>query len=186
MAPNIRSVVVPLNNGASSSSNNNSMDDTVRQAIGEIVDEKLASIQQVLADLSSQVLGISLQNQKMENGLGVQITLRIMEVLLVEKFKQVVLARFGSVFDDPMVELKILKYETSDKIYEDAFDTLLSRVEISEDHVVSLFMGALGWLLEEIHVTWAHLEKKWTRLQLYIKSLEEYAYSAWRRCHILL
>ncbi|GJR18099.1 putative reverse transcriptase domain-containing protein [Tanacetum coccineum] len=31
----------------------------------------------------------------------------------------------------------------------------------------------LGWLLEEIHVTWAHLEKKRTRLRLYTKSLEE-------------
>ncbi|GJS77662.1 hypothetical protein Tco_0727543 [Tanacetum coccineum] len=32
---------------------------------------------------------------------------------------------------------------------------------------------ALGWLLEEIHVTWAHLEKKQTRLQTYTKSLED-------------
>ncbi|GJU91940.1 hypothetical protein Tco_1304363 [Tanacetum coccineum] len=32
---------------------------------------------------------------------------------------------------------------------------------------------ALGWLVVEIHVTWAHLEKKWTRLRLYTKSLEE-------------
>nr|GEY32168.1 hypothetical protein [Tanacetum cinerariifolium] len=32
---------------------------------------------------------------------------------------------------------------------------------------------AFGWLLEEIHVTWARLEKKQTRLRLYIKSLEE-------------
>ncbi|GJZ87665.1 hypothetical protein Tco_0659275 [Tanacetum coccineum] len=32
---------------------------------------------------------------------------------------------------------------------------------------------ALGWLLVEIHVTWAHLEKKRTRLRLYTKSLEE-------------
>ncbi|GJW37771.1 gag-pol polyprotein [Tanacetum coccineum] len=31
---------------------------------------------------------------------------------------------------------------------------------------------ALGWHLEEIHVTWAHLEKKRTRLRLYTKSLK--------------
>nr|GEX70542.1 hypothetical protein [Tanacetum cinerariifolium] len=30
-----------------------------------------------------------------------------------------------------------------------------------------------GWILEEIHATWAHLEKKRTRLRLYTKSLEE-------------
>ncbi|GJY62640.1 hypothetical protein Tco_0464100 [Tanacetum coccineum] len=32
---------------------------------------------------------------------------------------------------------------------------------------------ALGWLLEEIHVTLAHLEKKRTRLRTYTKSLED-------------
>ncbi|GKD54090.1 MAK10-like protein, partial [Tanacetum coccineum] len=32
---------------------------------------------------------------------------------------------------------------------------------------------ALGWHLEEIHVTWADLEKKQTRLRTYTKSLEE-------------
>ncbi|GKD71861.1 hypothetical protein Tco_1325951, partial [Tanacetum coccineum] len=31
----------------------------------------------------------------------------------------------------------------------------------------------LGWHLEEIHVTWAHLRKKRTRLQLYTKVEEE-------------
>ncbi|GJZ06218.1 hypothetical protein Tco_0540011 [Tanacetum coccineum] len=32
---------------------------------------------------------------------------------------------------------------------------------------------ALGWLLEEIYVTWAHLEKKRTRLRLYSKPLKK-------------
>ncbi|GJV10617.1 hypothetical protein Tco_1352158 [Tanacetum coccineum] len=32
---------------------------------------------------------------------------------------------------------------------------------------------ALGWHLKEIHVTWAHLEKKQTRLRLYTKNYEE-------------
>ncbi|GJY31382.1 hypothetical protein Tco_0414877 [Tanacetum coccineum] len=32
---------------------------------------------------------------------------------------------------------------------------------------------ALGWHLEEIHVTWAHLEKKRPRLRLYTKSLKK-------------
>ncbi|GJU28919.1 retrovirus-related pol polyprotein from transposon TNT 1-94 [Tanacetum coccineum] len=40
---------------------------------------------------------------------------------------------------------------------------------------------ALGWHLEDIHVTWAHLEKKQMRLRTYIKSLGRKAYSAWRR-----
>ncbi|GKB32575.1 hypothetical protein Tco_0871976 [Tanacetum coccineum] len=40
---------------------------------------------------------------------------------------------------------------------------------------------ALGWLLKEIHVTLAHLEKKWTRLQTYTNYLEENPNSGWRR-----
>nr|GEV28855.1 hypothetical protein [Tanacetum cinerariifolium] len=37
----------------------------------------------------------------------------------------------------------------------------------------SIWFLALGWHLEEIHVTWAHLEKKRTRLRLYTKSLKK-------------
>ncbi|GKA43393.1 hypothetical protein Tco_0736117 [Tanacetum coccineum] len=33
------------------------------------------------------------------------------------------------------------------------------------------------------HVTWAYLEKKQTRLQLYTKSDDENAYSGWRQRH---
>ncbi|GJS04783.1 putative ribonuclease H-like domain-containing protein [Tanacetum coccineum] len=40
-------------------------------------------------------------------------------------------------------------------------------------HVAYFYSNALGWLLEEIHVTWAHLEKKQTRLRLYTKSLKK-------------
>ena len=58
-------------------------------------------------------------------------------------YKQAVLARFGNVYDDPLSELKNLKYETSAREYEDAFDKFLSRVEISEIHALSLFMGGL-------------------------------------------
>ncbi|GJV91315.1 putative mitochondrial protein [Tanacetum coccineum] len=50
--------------------------------------------------------------------------------------------------EDPISELKNLKYETTAREYEDAFDSLLSRVEISEDHAVSLFMGGLPTEIE--------------------------------------
>ncbi|GJZ41829.1 hypothetical protein Tco_0588715 [Tanacetum coccineum] len=42
-------------------------------------------------------------------------------------------------------------------------------------------MRALGWHLEEIHVTWAYLEKKGIRLRLYTKNLKNCALRAWRR-----
>ncbi|GJZ72651.1 hypothetical protein Tco_0636797 [Tanacetum coccineum] len=41
---------------------------------------------------------------------------------------------------------------------------------------------ALGWHLEKIHVTWAHLEKKRIRLRTYTKSHEELCNNGWRRC----
>lgn len=63
-------------------------------------------------------------------------------------YKQAVLPRFGSVYDDLIFELKNLKYETSAKEYEDAFENLLSRVEISEEHALSLFMGGLPTEIE--------------------------------------
>ncbi|GKB67740.1 reverse transcriptase domain-containing protein, partial [Tanacetum coccineum] len=40
-------------------------------------------------------------------------------------------------------------------------------------HVDTLEDTALGWHLEEIHMTWAHLEMKRTRIQLYTIYLEE-------------
>ncbi|GJT69806.1 reverse transcriptase domain-containing protein [Tanacetum coccineum] len=39
--------------------------------------------------------------------------------------------------------------------------------------LTSIMFLALGWHLEEIHMTWAHLEKKRTRLRLYTIYLEE-------------
>nr|GEU48888.1 hypothetical protein [Tanacetum cinerariifolium] len=65
-----------------------------------------------------------------------------------EVYKETILARFGNVYEDPMSELKNLKYETTAREYEDAFDSLLSRVEISEDHVISFFMGGLPTEIE--------------------------------------
>nr|GEV55749.1 NBS-containing resistance-like protein [Tanacetum cinerariifolium] len=63
-------------------------------------------------------------------------------------YKKAILAKFGNVYEDPMSELKNLKYETTAREYEDAFDSLLSRVEVSEEHAVSLFMGGLPTEIE--------------------------------------
>ncbi|GKA39728.1 putative mitochondrial protein [Tanacetum coccineum] len=65
-----------------------------------------------------------------------------------EVYKKSILARFGNVYKDLMSELKNLKYETTAREYEDEFDSLLSRVEVSEEHIVSLFMGGLPTKIE--------------------------------------
>ncbi|GKB21071.1 hypothetical protein Tco_0854994 [Tanacetum coccineum] len=49
----------------------------------------------------------------------------------------------------------------------------LIKRQTTEQSYQSLKFLALGWHLEEIHVTWAYLEKKRTRLRLYTKYLEE-------------
>nr|GEU44746.1 putative mitochondrial protein [Tanacetum cinerariifolium] len=65
-----------------------------------------------------------------------------------EVYKKEILERFGNVYEDPMSELKNLKYETTAREYEDAFDSLLSRVEINKDHAVSLFMRGIPTEIE--------------------------------------
>ncbi|GJZ32919.1 gypsy/ty3 retroelement polyprotein [Tanacetum coccineum] len=54
-----------------------------------------------------------------------------------EVYKKAILARFGNVYEDPMSELKNFKYETTAREYEDAFDSLLSRVEYVPRHKCS-------------------------------------------------
>ncbi|GJU44524.1 hypothetical protein Tco_1201790 [Tanacetum coccineum] len=63
-------------------------------------------------------------------------------------------------------------------------DKKIPSIGVFDDVSFYTLFRALGWLLEEINVTWDLLEKKRTRLQLYTKSLEENAYSVWRRRHI--
>ena len=51
--------------------------------------------------------------------------------------------RFDSIFDDPFMELKNLKQDGSVKDYYVKFEGILNRVELSEKHVISLFLGGL-------------------------------------------
>ncbi|GJV98682.1 gypsy/ty3 retroelement polyprotein [Tanacetum coccineum] len=63
-------------------------------------------------------------------------------------YKDAISLRFGSVYDDPMALLKNAKYDKSAKEYQDTFDTLLSRVEVSEERAISLYLGGLPIELE--------------------------------------
>ncbi|GJT65887.1 hypothetical protein Tco_1017367 [Tanacetum coccineum] len=56
-------------------------------------------------------------------------------------YRVAIIKRFGTVFDDPMAELKNVKYDNSAKDYQDKFDNLLSRVDISMEHSISLYLG---------------------------------------------
>lgn len=65
-----------------------------------------------------------------------------------EMYKTAITQRFGSVFEDPMAELKNAKYDKSAKEYQDLFDTLLCRVDISPENALSLYLGGLPTELE--------------------------------------
>nr|GFA51937.1 hypothetical protein [Tanacetum cinerariifolium] len=54
-------------------------------------------------------------------------------------YKNRIIQKFGTVFDG---------YQSSAKEYPDAFDTLLSRVDVSEEHDVSFYLGRLPTKLE--------------------------------------
>ncbi|GJW33839.1 hypothetical protein Tco_0053871 [Tanacetum coccineum] len=54
---------------------------------------------------------------------------------------------------------------------------LLEDKQIPSVRVFDEVYLALGWHLEEIHVTWAHLEKKQTRLQTFTKIHKEVLFS---------
>ncbi|GJU23211.1 hypothetical protein Tco_1156553 [Tanacetum coccineum] len=71
-----------------------------------------------------------------------------------------------------------------DSLNRDKEKSLVSNFQKSKVSVSKKIYMALRWLLEEIHVTWALLKKKRTRLQLYTRSLEENAYNGWRWRHI--
>ncbi|GKD82428.1 hypothetical protein Tco_1349267, partial [Tanacetum coccineum] len=59
-------------------------------------------------------------------------------------------------------------------------DKQIPSVRVFDEVLFYTLFRAFGKLLEEIHVTWAHLEKKRTRLQLYTKVDKENAHSGWR------
>nr|GEV13144.1 putative mitochondrial protein [Tanacetum cinerariifolium] len=64
------------------------------------------------------------------------------EVVSWNVYKKGILQRFGTVFDDLISEIRKIKYQSNAKEYQDAFDTLLSRVDVSEEHVVSFYLGS--------------------------------------------
>nr|GEW30987.1 hypothetical protein [Tanacetum cinerariifolium] len=63
-------------------------------------------------------------------------------------YKKGILQRFGTVFDDPVSEIRKIKYQSNAKDYQDDFDTLLSRVDVSEEHAVRFYLGGLPTEIE--------------------------------------
>ncbi|GKB27235.1 hypothetical protein Tco_0866636 [Tanacetum coccineum] len=63
-------------------------------------------------------------------------------------YKNGILQRFGTMYDDRDSEIRKIKYQSNAKEYQNAFDILLSRVDINEDHAVSFYLGGLPTEIE--------------------------------------
>ena len=58
-------------------------------------------------------------------------------------YRDAILKRFGSVYDDPLSEIKKLKQSGTVQEYIDAYDRLLCRVDLPDDQSMSFFMARL-------------------------------------------
>ncbi|GJU37685.1 reverse transcriptase domain-containing protein [Tanacetum coccineum] len=65
------------------------------------------------------------------------------ETVAWDVYEAAILKRFGAINEDPMVELKNLKYETLMKEYHSQFEKLLNQVDITESQAISMFIGGL-------------------------------------------
>ncbi|XP_074342267.1 uncharacterized protein LOC141679753 [Apium graveolens] len=59
------------------------------------------------------------------------------------QYTEAITARFGELFDDPMADLKALKQLGSVQEYHDNFDALSSRLQLSEEYLLSCYLGGL-------------------------------------------
>nr|CAD1837126.1 unnamed protein product [Ananas comosus var. bracteatus] len=81
--------------------------------------------------------------------------------------------RFGSdLFDDPMAELKGLRQIGSVLEYQDKFDALLNRVELSEEYAVSCFISGLK---DEIQIPIRMFQPRTLQRALSLAKLQEVA-----------
>nr|GEX90658.1 reverse transcriptase [Tanacetum cinerariifolium] len=145
--------MAPTTRALASTSTENNVDDSTKRYI----DEALAGIRRGMEEILNQIAGISLQNQVVNEGGNRQQTQfsRLTKVEFLKFLGDDVrgwIFRFRAVFDDPMAQLRNVKYENSAKEYQDKFDDLLSRVEelrretFTAD-VMLLPLGGVTWSL---------------------------------------
>ncbi|GJW42420.1 retrotransposon-related protein [Tanacetum coccineum] len=63
-------------------------------------------------------------------------------------YEAAILQRFGAINEDPMAELKNLKYETTVKEYQSKFEKLINQFNITESQAISMFICGLPASIE--------------------------------------
>ncbi|GKD59969.1 gypsy/ty3 retroelement polyprotein [Tanacetum coccineum] len=64
------------------------------------------------------------------------------------EYEEAVLKRFGDANEDPMTELKNLRYKTTMKQYQSNFEALLNQVNITETQAISMYIARLHATIE--------------------------------------
>ena len=65
-----------------------------------------------------------------------------------QNYEEAVLLRFGDVNEDPMAELKNLRYKSTMRQYQSDFEALLTQVNITEAQAISMFIAGLPASIE--------------------------------------
>ncbi|GJW87300.1 hypothetical protein Tco_0162640 [Tanacetum coccineum] len=115
---------------------------------------KLISMEENLAQVKRALQIMVIMNQGMNGNGRIQNQNQFTRMTKVEFLKfsgddvKGILQRFGTVFDDLINEIRKIKYQSNAKEYQDAFDTLLSRVDVSKEHAVSYYLGGFPTEIE--------------------------------------
>nr|GEX98160.1 gypsy/Ty3 retroelement polyprotein [Tanacetum cinerariifolium] len=75
---------------------------------------------------------ITLRRNKLEPGLKLEL-----ELELGLRYEEEALKRFRAVVEDPIADLKNLRQTSTIKVYQDQFDVLLSKLDITESRAIS-------------------------------------------------
>lgn len=93
------------------------------------------------------------------------------------KYTEEITLRFGELYDDPMAELKALTQTGSVQNYHDAFDALASRLQLSEEYMLSCYLSGLE---EETQLVVHMFTPKSVQQALCLAKLQEAAQKAKR------
>ncbi|GJR67341.1 NIN-like protein [Tanacetum coccineum] len=103
---------------------------------------------QLMLVLDSGILQMMLVDLKEENEVHLQFIKTHGETVAWNVYEEAILKRFGSINEDPMTELKNLRYETSMREYQSQFEKLLNQVDITESQSISMFIVGLPVFIE--------------------------------------
>ncbi|GJY27777.1 retrotransposon protein, putative, ty1-copia subclass [Tanacetum coccineum] len=137
------------NQGGNSRNGTQVVDWTFQGSMGMMVKRWLFRVQNYNSSLSLTRLGMRLVSM---NLFDKSTTALIWHLHFVKRFgknvtwelyEKEILRRFGDVYDDLLVELKILKQSGDVQSYQDKFEMLQNKVDLTEPHAVSIFMTGL-------------------------------------------